>query len=170
MYITEISDDVLKVIISLIIFAKDCGKAYIYEGISDSVRIKYNNEAMDTLYKILTETFGNILDWDIKIKIMLGFYVREIKNRYYALIPLYLYNLIPNGTKLICANGDIVIKGIDEIVKDEIDGVIPYAIYKEVDPPTRVEKKPSYKLIPEYSKDHDMQHMDILYDIIKSYF
>lgn len=75
----------------------------------------------------LKELLGDITKLDVSQLEQLGFKKWDNESGLY-LIPLWIYNLIPDGTELVSINNTKVIKGIDPIDLDVRFGCISFGI------------------------------------------
>ena len=73
----------------------------------------------------------DIINADKDTLLKLGFIPFSIDNKEYMLVPLYIYDIIPDGTKFISIFGEIKTKGVDYIDNAVRLGCIAYGIYKE---------------------------------------
>lgn len=96
-----------------------------YKEWSDEFRTRQNKDALDVVYKELEKI--DISKLTQEEAILLGFR-RMDKDRDYFLIPIWIYNAIPDGTTLISIFEHRLIKGEDEIDMDTRAGILAFSI------------------------------------------
>jgi len=101
-----------------------------YENWSDEFSYKEIKESYLNIKNLLKEIIGDITTLSKEELKELGFAKWEEERELY-LIPLWAFDLIPDGTELESISGDKIIKGKDEIDLDVRFGCIAYGLKKE---------------------------------------
>lgn len=98
-----------------------------YENWSDEFSYKEIKESYSNIKNQLKEIIGDITALSVEELKELGFKKWDEESELY-LIPLWAFDLIPDGTVLECISGERVIKGKDEIDLDVRFGCIAYGL------------------------------------------
>ena len=113
---------------AFVTFAKKCAEITSYDWDNEFKKIKKINEKGLQSY---IKSNIDIINADKDTLLKLGFIPFSVDNKEYMLVPLYIYDIIPDGTKFISIFGEIKTKGVDYIDNAVRLGCIAYGIYKE---------------------------------------
>lgn len=100
-------------------YAPNWGTEFSYKEI-----LKIHEKSLEKL----KEEIGDLKDYTKQELLQLGFRGWSSETPNLLLIPIWAYYLIPDGTELICINGEKKIKGKDYIDMDVRTGCIAYGI------------------------------------------
>ena len=109
------------------ILLNNIAEGKVYEKWSDDFKLKNTQEMYEKIKIQVKESFPDLMDLPKEDLNALGFKSWD-EEMDIVLIPLWAFDLIPDGTELTCIDGNKKIKGKTEIDLDVRFGCIAYGI------------------------------------------